>query len=273
MKKAKILIVSLFFPFMMFSQTNEEKVNVVKMEGAVNFRDIGGYKTQDGKTIVTGKLFRSADISKLTNNDMKIMEENHIYTVIDFRGKKESAAAPDRLLPNTDYTLCPSGSDNIPDTKKLEELVKDDNFLLSMYNSQSIRYYGERYKPMFQKLLSLPESNSSLLYHCTGGRDRTGMATALLLYVLGVPMKTIETDFVASNIYLTPVNKEMFKPMVQLSGFSESEIEERMKLRPELIRSFFKSISDEYGSIENFMEKELGVGNKEIAFLKQKYTK
>jgi len=255
------------------AQVADSLSRVVKMEGAVNFRDIGGHKTTDGKEVVRNRIFRAADISRLTDSDMKQMAQRHLYTVIDFRGVKESAAAPDRLLPNTDYLLCPAGSDNLPTTKDLAEMLKDKDFLLSMYGAPSMKFYGERYKPMFRKLLDLPETKAGLLYHCTGGRDRTGMATALILYTLKVPMEIIEADFVASNVYLASRNTTMYQPIIEMSGLTESEIVERMKLRPELLRNFFGTIKEHYGSVENFLEKELGVGANEQAILICKYTK
>lgn len=268
-----ILISGLLLPITLFAQVADSTGRVVKMEGAANFRDIGGYKTQNGTEVVKGKIYRSADISKLTDRDMEQMAARRIFTVIDFRGTKEAAAAPDRQLPDMDYTLCPAGSDSLPAIKDMAALVRDENFLLSAYGKPGVNYFGERYKPLFDKLLTLRDDETALLYHCTGGRDRTGMATALVLYALGVPMETIEADFVASNIYLKSFNKEMFRPLVQLSGLSLEEVEERMKLRPELLRTFFKTLTDEYGSVELFMQKELGIGEPEITLLKSKYTK
>ncbi|WP_418698266.1 tyrosine-protein phosphatase [Bacteroides sp.] len=270
--KRLIGLAMLLSPLAMCAQVANGTPRLIKMEGAVNFRDIGGYKTTDGKEVVTDKIFRSADISHLTDADMQTMADKHIRTVIDFRGTKEAAAAPDRLLPETDYILCPAGSDNLPSAKDMAVMLKDKDFLLNMYGMPSIQYYGERYKPLFQRLLALP-AGEALLYHCTGGRDRTGMGTALVLYTLGVPMETIEADFVASNIYLKPINKKMFQPMAEASGLTEQEIEERMKLRPELMRSFFKALTDKYGSVEQFMETELGIGPKERTLLKQKFTR
>lgn len=245
----------------------------LNMEGAFNFRDIGGYPTKNGKNIVTGKIFRSDDISKLTDSDMEVMAANHLYTVIDFRGTQEAAKAPDRQLPGTDYTLCPAGSDNILEMAQIAKLMKDSDFLLTMYSEPSVKYYSERYKPLFEKLLHLPEKNAGLLYHCTAGRDRTGMATALLLYTLDVPMEIIEADFVASNIYLKKKDKSVYEQTVEITGLTVEEIEKRMELRPELIRSFFQALTDRYGSVNNFLEQELGVGEKEKAQLKAKYTK
>lgn len=273
--KTKCLVAALllFVNLGTFAQVTDSITRLVKMEGGLNFRDVGGYPTNDGKTVIKGKVFRSADISKLTDNDMKKMADNYIYTVIDFRGTKEAATAPDRQFTNTDYTLCPAGSDNLPDAKQMVEMLKQEDFLLTMYGKPSIQYYGERYRPMFVKLLTLPEGNAGLLYHCTGGRDRTGMATALFLYLLDVPMNVIEADFVASNIYLKPMNKDMYVGMAQMMGTTVDEIEKKMMLRPELLQNFFASITETYGSMDNFYLRELGIGKAEKALLKTKYTK
>jgi protein-tyrosine phosphatase len=271
MKKLSFII-ACAIPSIVFCQLADSTQRLVHMQGAVNFRDAGGYKTADGKEVITGKVFRSADISKLTDADMQTLANKHIYTVIDFRGEKESAAAPDRQLPNTDYTLSPAGSNNLPDMAQMAVLIKQGGFLEKMYGPESVQYYGERYKPLFQKLLALPDT-AALLYHCTGGRDRTGMASALLLYTLGVPQQKIEEDFTASNVYLQSMNDRMFKPMAQGLGMSLDEVKKQMELRPELIRSFFSAITAKYGSVENFMDKEIGIGKRETKILKAKYTK
>jgi len=267
--KQLLILLACALPAAAQAQLIDSNQRVVRMQGAVNFRDVGGYKTSDGRSVKWGRVFRSADISHLTDQDMQVMENKHIHTVIDFRGVKESQQAPDHLLPNTDYTLSPAGSDSLPGTAQMAAMVKQGGFLEKFYSNT--QYFGDRYRPLFQKLVVLPE-DQSLLYHCTGGRDRTGMATALFLYILGVPQQKIEEDFVASNVYLAPMNARMFQSMTAATGMSEAEISKAMALRPELIRVFFKSIKDKYGSIEAFMQQEMGIGPKEIAILKQKYT-
>lgn len=271
MKKIITLFV-ISIPFLTHAQLADSAQRLVRMQGALNFRDAGGYATQDGRQVVWGKVYRSADISKLTAADLQTMAKRHIYTVIDFRGVKESAAAPDKLLPATDYLLCPAGSDSLPNMQQIAQLVKEGGFMEKFYGEASLPYYGARYKPLFQKLLALPDT-ASILYHCTGGRDRTGMATALFLYALGVPEPTIEADFTASNIYLAPMHARMYQGMVQGMGLDLATVQKEMELRPALLRIFFGSIKNKYGSIEQFMEKELGVGSKELAMLKKKYTK
>ncbi|SEW54070.1 tyrosine-protein phosphatase [Chitinophaga arvensicola] len=251
------------------AQLSDSTQRVVRMQGTVNFRDVGGYRTNDGKKVVWGKIFRSADVSHLTDQDLTVLEQKHIHTVIDFRGVKEAAAAPDHLLPQTDYLLCPAGSDSLPSAAQMGEVIKSGQFLEKFYSNTD--YLGARYKPLFQKLLTLPD-NESMMYHCTGGRDRTGMATALFLYALGVPQQTIEADFTASNVYLMPMNQRMFKGMEQSTGLDTETIRKALELKPELLQTLFNAIKGKYGSVDNFFEKELGIGEKERAILKQKYT-
>ena len=268
MKRIVIIMMALL-PLMAKAQMADSNARLVRVQGALNFRDIGGYKTRDGKEVKWGKVYRSADVSKLTDSDLDTLEERNIHTVVDFRGVKESNAAPDHLLPGTDYMLCPAGSDSLPNMKDMATRMQQDSFLVGFYTST--QYFGSRYKPLFQKLLSLPE-DEAIMYHCTGGRDRTGMATALFLYALGVPRQTIEADFVASNIYLQPMNSKMYEAMKQYPDVDIEAFKKAMALRPELIRAMFGSIEKKYGSIEAFFDKELGIGTKEMAILKKKYT-
>lgn len=266
------LAIICFAPFCSSSQLADSSQRLVHMQGAVNFRDAGGYKTADGREVITGKIFRSADISKLTDQDLQVLADKHIHTVIDFRGTKEAAAAPDRLLPNTTYVLSPAGSEHIPDMAKMATLIKEGGFLEKMYGPESVQYYGERYKPLFAQLLALPDT-AALLYHCTGGRDRTGMASALFLYTLGVPQETIEQDYTASNIYLQSMNDRMFQPLAQGLGMSLEQVKKEMELRPALLQSFFRAIVEKYGSVENFMKQEMNIGKKEVRKLRKKYTR
>lgn len=267
--KKQLITALAFFPAAAFAQLSDSSTRLVHLQGALNFRDIGGYATTDGHKIATGKVYRSADISKLTDADLAELDRRHIRTVIDFRGRKESAAAPDRLPAGADYTLAPAGSDSLPDTKKLAAQLGSDSFLLNFYTRTE--HFGPRYRPLFQKLLA-QEDAAATLYHCTGGRDRTGMATALLLHLLGVPHETIEADFVASNVYLKPMENRMFQGVAAASGKTPEQIREAFRLRPELLHAMFSAIERQYGSLDAFYSKELGIGEAEKATLRKKFV-
>ncbi|WP_326983531.1 tyrosine-protein phosphatase [Chryseobacterium sp. MYb264] len=274
MKKLVLTAAIIAFGATANAQIKDSIRRVVKMEGAYNFRDTGGYKTADGKEVMLGKVFRSDAIDKLSDKDLKTFQDKKITTVVDFRGIEEAKKAPDRLPQNTNYLLCPAGSNNLPNAQDMVKFLKDKNFLFDMYGEGGLPYFGERYRPLFVKLLTM-QPNEALLYHCTGGRDRTGMASALFLKILGVPQDVIENDYVASNYYLAknPTMKNMYSGLSKMAGMSEAEIKQQMELRPELIRNFFAAINKKYGSVENFFQVEIGMGPNEIAILKQKYLK
>ncbi len=270
--KKLIFCLALLTPALSFGQLADSTQRLVHVRGAVNFRDVGGYKTTDGRQVKWNRVFRSASIQGLTPSDMDTLRAKHIYTVIDFRGKQESAQAPDRLLPDTDYLLSPAGSDDGMMSKdQMSKMFKGDGFLEEFYGKGGIKYFGERYRPLFQKLLVMKDT-TAMLYHCTGGRDRTGMATALFLYTLGVPRQTINEDFTASNIYLRPMMGRMMKPMAEQTGMTVEQLNKKMELRPELLDIFFNALKTEYGSVEAFMQKELGIGERETKMLREKYT-
>lgn len=272
----KIVVIATVFAFgtTISAQINDSLRRVVKMEGAYNFRDTGGYKTVDGKEVVLGKVYRSDAINKLSDKDLVTFKNKKIKTVIDLRGTEEAKKAMDRLPENTSYLLCPAGSEDLPSAQDMVKLLKKKNFLVGMYGTEGLPYFGDRYRALFVKLLTL-EPDEALLYHCTGGRDRTGMASALFLKILGVPETTIESDYVASNFYLAknPTMQQMYSGLSNMAGLSESEVKKEMELRPELLRVFFEAITKKYGSIENFFQIEMGIGPNEVAILKQKYTK
>ncbi len=157
MKYIIIVLISIC-PVLAIAQLADSNKRLVRMEGAINFRDVGGYKTADGKEVAWGKVFRSADVSKLTDKDLTVLDAKNIHTVIDFRGVKESEKAPDHLLPGTDYTLCPAGSDSLPNTKDIVARMKNDSFLISFYSNTAP--FTARYKPFFQKLVALPEGEA-----------------------------------------------------------------------------------------------------------------
>lgn len=268
MKKI-IAAIAAFMPLAVSAQLADSSTRLVHVQGAVNFRDLGGYATKDGRTVKWGKLYRSADISHLSDTDLDTLKQRRILTVVDFRGTRESQAAPDKLLPQTDYILCPAGSDSLPDMKRMARMMATDSFLFSMYGSTE--HLSARYRPFFQKLIALPE-DQALLFHCTGGRDRTGIGAALLLYALGVPKEKIYEDFTASNVYLQSMMSRWTKPMAQAAQVDESVVRERMRLRPELLEATFNAIQKDYGTVERFYEQALGIGPEELKKLKAVYT-
>ena len=268
MKRLFFLLIALNFTTA-HAQVADSAARKLNLLGATNFRDLGGYTNAEGKHVKWGRVYRSAEINKLTEQDLGLLQEKHITTVVDLRGTAESAKAPDHLLPGTDYTLSPAGSESVGNWQSaLPAVHSGDSLMLVFYTT--IDSFGFKYKPLFAKLLQLPDS-SSLLFHCTAGKDRTGIGAALFLYTLGVPEETIIQDYLASNIYRRQENEKMVKTLVAYLKVDEQVAKDIAGVKPAYLEASFTAIRHRYGSIENFLAKELAVDQKAIVQLRKKY--
>ena len=270
MKKIILLVLTLAISAASFAQIADSAKRHVVLQGAANFRDIGGYETKDGHHVKWGEIYRSADISKLTDADLAVLKQRNITYDVDLRGTQESAKAPDKINPGTDYILCPAGSDNMDWMKIMSQLKGNGgDSLMDVYYGNT-QYLAARYKPFFDKLLGLP-AGQSLVYHCTAGKDRTGIATALLLYALGVPYKTIAADYEATNYYRKDVNAATEGQMVAYMHLDPQVAKDMMAAKKSYLDTTFAAINKQYGSIDNFLRDQVGLDDKKIATLKKKF--
>lgn len=261
------LIIAL--PFVCMSQVSDSTQRLLHTQGAINFRDLGGYKTTDGHQTKWDKVFRSAELSHLSDYDLQLLAENHIGTVVDFRSDEEVSKAKDRLPTNADYIQLPAGSEQTNAMMKtMFTVTSGDSVMVAFYSRTD--HLAAKYKPFFQKLLQLPDT-SALVFHCTAGKDRTGIGAAFLLFALGVPQQTIMDDYLASNIYRKDANVQMVKMMVQ-AHINEQVAKDVAAVKPEYLQATFDAINKQYGSMDNFLEKDLGIGKKEKALLRSKYV-
>jgi len=253
-----------------FSQITDSSIRRVPLRGAINFRDLGGYATGDGHHVKWHVLYRSADISKLTPADLDTLNARHIVYDVDLRGVQESAKAPDKLNPGTDYVLCPAGSDSL-NAAMFQHLAGmqtgGDSMMLTWYTNTA--YLTPRYKPFFGKLLIMP-SGDALLFHCTAGKDRTGIAAALLLYALGVPYETIRQDYEATNYYRAPDNDKAMSSMASMH-IGEPVAKAMMSANGLYLDATFAAIRAQYGSIDRYLAGQLGLDQQALVRLRAKY--
>ena len=146
---------------------------------------------------------------------------------------------------------------------------------------------------MFDQLLLLPK-DKAILVHCTGGRDRTGVGIALLMYALGVPEDAIEENYLESNVYLQPdrnnprstqfekfrfsnvylqpEDNEAYQKVAHELHTTPAKLYAAVELKPEYIRKLFSAIKLEYGSMQNFMQSQLDLDQDKIIKLREKFT-
>ena len=268
-----LLIILACLPFVASAQIADSSQRQVKLQGAINFRDLGGYTTADGRHVRWDRIYRSADISKLTDSDLIVLKDRHISSVVDLRGVNESKQAPDRLNTNTEYILCPAGSDNtLTDWMKsiaaLHTAAEGDSIMRVFYARTDI--LADRYRPFFERLLELRD-DQALLFHCTAGKDRTGIGAALLLYALGVPYETILQDYTATDYYRRTENERMTKGMMQSAHIAEPVARGMMGAKREYIETTFNALKQQYGSVDNFLSGPVGLDAAKRKALQDKF--
>jgi len=268
MKHLVVLIIGLFSQVSYSQDTTLvfSPKRQIKLEGGSNFRDLGGYPVKGNKHVKWGHIYRSADVSKLTDRDLKTLSDLHLATVCDLRGPDELKTSPDRLPANIQYINLPAGSENTKVNTNYAAMNRD-SMMVSTYTKTD--HLKAKYQPMFEQLLVLP-TDKSLMFHCTAGKDRTGMGAALILSALGVDRKYILADYAATNNFWKDAREKMLSLMAQ-RGMDSSALKPMLAADPKYLESFFKAIDSKYGSMDNFLKNELLLDAEKTAKLKQLY--
>jgi len=249
----------------------------LELEGAANFRDLGGYATEDGHTVRWGLFYRSGDLSSLTDADLEQVSRLGLKLVCDFRGPEEKADAPDRLpaTPPPAVAELEIFDASFSATKLRERIFSGDlaNFdarkFLIEANRKFVTRFVDRYAGMFERLMD-PE-NLPAVVHCTAGKDRAGLASALILRTLGVPIETIYQDFLLTNYYtaakVEPIS--MMMGIVSLFGIDPDQIRPLLGVERAFLQSAFDTIDATHGSFDAFRRDALRIDDDElVAFRK-----
>jgi len=274
------------------------EIKRIELEGLVNTRDLGGFETEDGRMIRPARLIRSGELFHATASDLHILTEKyHLKTVVDFRTETERSGKPDPAIEGVTYVFNPilreetmgitREKESEKDSKKkkdgLAELmtfIMQDGFNVEHYmediyeNIVTDAFAMAQYKKFFEILLSHKEG--AVLWHCSAGKDRVGVATALLLSALGVPREVILDDYVKVNEYVRNKNEAMIAGM--LAGVDEDKkevlyghLEGMFSVRRVYMEYVFKRIGEVYGSMEKCLEAGLGLDRKKVALLRDMY--
>ena len=172
----------------------------IALEGAPNFRDLGGYRTADGRVVRSGVVFRSGHLANLSDSDLERLREIGVKTVIDFRPRTErEMTGHDRLPEGADYVEYPIGDPEM--TPLVRKALEQGDFTVLPDLAEANRSLIRDFAGEMGKLLRLvsDEQRLPVIFHCIGGKDRTGVAAALLLSVLGVPWADVRSDYLRTN--------------------------------------------------------------------------
>lgn len=259
-------------PFFALERGAERKVLSARrlaLEGAVNFRDLGGLTTASGRTVRWGRVFRSDVLSKLTPADYARLNGLGIDLVCDLRGRDERQADP---------TVWANGSPTMLVAALTEDALgkSGDSVLTPLATGTMTVAQGQRLFEDFYARIAIDSaakvghvmraiatSERPLLFHCTGGRDRTGLIAALTLDLLGVPREAIIDDYVSSNRFLA--ERGPLTPMAGLTPERAQVMAQVLELQPRYLQAAFRRIEREHGSMAAYRRHALGLSDADVA--------
>lgn len=235
--------------------------SVVQIKNGINFRDLGGIKTSDGRQIRSGMLYRSGEFSRLSDEEKKFLsDELNLHYVLDYRDQLEIDRNPDNLWNNSQYFNIPANplSDEIT-----ASLVSDDIFVLKKYSPLDfmIKLYQllPFNNPAYKKLISilLNANGKPLVQHCAVGKDRTGVGVALTLFALGVSEDVIMQDYLLTEQYLNDYRQAVLSQ--NKSKLSAEEFEKQkiiFSAKQEFLTAAIDEIKKRYNTIDNWLHQE-----------------
>jgi len=261
---------------------NESKTHerLVKLEGQPNFRDLGGYRTADGRTVKWGMIFRSGQLSKLSDSDLSILKGLKIRTVVDLRGPSEVETRGKDRLPegarNVSYPIDVMGTAKTGNGQSAPAgpPAPKGDFMLQATRSIMLNR-TDVYSALIKELAAT--ENRPLVFHCTQGKDRAGIGAAIVLTVLGVPWETVREDYLLTNIYRKEENEKDLKDMrdgiAKKDGIPPEQVdlsryEPMYYVKPEYIDAARQDVISKFGSMETFIREGLGISDEMVKRLR-----
>ena len=235
---------------------------VLKLEGGINFRDIGGYRTKDGRTVKCGLVYRSGTLSRLTEADWTQINGLNIKLVCDLRSDDEIAEDPDKLPQMMTYKHLPVNTQN-DSFNRLRALFFNKRQIATLLPRTYTELMVDRNPQVMGGVLRFlaDADNLPALIHCTAGKDRTGVTFMLLLHVLGVPEETIAADYSLSNLYhefFFEVAEVALRPIARF-GFKVDDLTPLLTADPQTVTTVFDYIREKYGTVERYLADKAGV--------------
>lgn len=253
---------------------------VLPLAGACNLRDFGGYATRDGRFVRARRLFRSGILSRLSPDAIEELQGLGIRTVCDLRRTSERARQPNPAF--GDDVRCVAW-----DTSLETSPIRDAQFAVSatieaaraamveMYRRMPFRMRG-RLAGTFGALMQ--SGDGGFLVHCTAGKDRTGVAVALILSALGVPRETIVADYVLTNTAVDLHERlvgaprsglgiaDSAEPILALAEAARTAV---LDAHPSYIAATFDEIDQRCGSVERYLRSELDIDGDQVEQLRE----
>ena len=248
----------------------------------MNVRDIGGYRTSNGLQVTRGWLFRGDALSQLTGPDLERLDRLGLRTVIDFRTPGEVLlAGADRLPSGVELVSLPVGGGDLGsiyeliasgDHERQQRELGDGRAASRMVAINRGFVTDPRGREAFGTALRLMCSPGRLplLYHCSGGKDRAGWMTAIVLTVLGVPSEVVLRDYLLSNDFHRTEYQKLRYDLVKTGIVADPELlRPIMEESPTYLGAAFEEAERSYGSFGQFVTHGLEISDAMLGELRR----
>ncbi|MGP4001129.1 tyrosine-protein phosphatase [Streptomyces sp. 8N706] len=234
------------------------------LKGSANFRDAGGYRTADGRWVKMGVLYRTSDLHALTDADLAKIQRLGIRTDFDLRMPSERAKTRGRVPAGARYIVADVFGGNVkgglPATAEASERMMIGSYRWHVSKPSAI----DAYRSLFS--LANDPGSYALAYHCEGGKDRTGWATAALLTALGVDRDTVMRDYLATNDYLATSNAATLAK--QAPGMA-ARLKPILDARAEYLNASFDEVKARFGTFDAYLRDGLGLSEQDLERLRE----
>lgn len=257
----------------MIDQSPIDERRVIALEGGRNFRDIGGYPTQDGRSVRWGKIFRSGSMAGLTPADYERLARLSIKTICDLRTVHEREMEPNNWyrVANIMYWARDHG-EGFGELRSLmgSSLSTAEAARAAMINGYRRLPFQQApaYKEVFRRLAA---GEVPLAFNCSAGKDRAGTAAALILSVLGVPREIVLEDYLLTDRIID--FKRVFMETARqrkstLMNQSPDIIAAILKSDVVYLNAAFDAIEQKHGSIEAYLNDALGISEEAVSAIR-----
>lgn len=228
-----------------------------------NFREI------DYKSIKKGSFYRGKALVNLSEEDIDLLVNKcHIRTVVDLRAPEEIEKAKDQKLKGVKNISVPLFNSNKTEMKSVNVMGMDLPDMAAIYRELVYEDKKEAWSQIFDLLLE--NKGDGIMFHCTSGKDRTGVTTAIILSLLGIDKETIYEDYLLTNQNM--YNDNGFMQFVKtLPKEVGKAFLDHFSAKKEYLDAVFDEIDSRYGSLDNFYEQCCGLDKDKIVVLKNKY--
>lgn len=243
----------------------------------INFRDLGGYVTSEGKKVKRGLIYRSGSPSRMIDTELAAVRSLKLKTILDLRTDRERVREPEPAFPGVNIIchsgLIANGAEIDFSPRGMSQTGEEGKKQLSLLHHyyRHMPYENDAFRLLFEELL---ENNVPLLFHCATGKDRTGVAAILILLALGLDDDIVLWDYMLSNEY----RKHQLR--AKLKGNAEKiendpVLKELLTMREAVSETIgqqiLHSIRNRFGTYEEFFELEYGLDKEKIDRLKDLY--